>query len=124
VIDAEADQPVVLCELPLGRELDADEKSDILLDRAYERLHELEAVAALEPAVQMNEGDAGFPLRRPTRLDDVVDRFDGRFGAAHIRAGCAESAVQAGLPELADGIDVHAQVCPLQDPDARHRHVV
>ena len=125
VIDAEIDQPVVAGEVLLGRQLHADEQPDVLLDRADVGLGVAQAARSLEAAVEVHERNARFLARGVARLDDVVHGLDRRFGAADVRAGRAEAAVERRtvVPERAHRIDVDPEVGALQHADARHRHV-
>src|SRR6185437_2093812 len=75
VIDAEPDEPIVSLELALWCELDANQETDLLLDRAHVRLDELERVTTLEAAIQVDEGNARVLLGGGARFHDILDRL-------------------------------------------------
>ncbi len=113
----------VLGEVALGSELHAHEQPHLLLDRLDERGDGFEAVASLESAVEMHEGDTRRFLGGPARLDDVLDGLLFHFRIADVAAGRAEAAVEAARPEFADRVDIDAEVGALQHADPGHRNV-
>jgi hypothetical protein len=122
VVDAQVDEPVVDRHVGMRRQLNTDEESDVLFDRADERRRGFYRAGTLKASVQVHERNAGFLARRPAGFDDVFQRLFRDLPFSDVLAGRAEAAVQRGLvvPESADGIDVDAEVGALENADAGH----
>jgi hypothetical protein len=118
VIRPEVDEPVVGAEVSLGCKLDTDQQAHFLLDGLHERRREFESVSALEPAVEVHERNPGALFRSPAGLDDILDGLLRDFRVTDVAPRRAEAAIEARVPELADRVDVDAEIRALQDADA------